>query len=448
MMIRPDLFDKGTQFEDYCDQFEDRKYTIKSVRENFNERRLNHAEGYKIQIGRFLDPDDYIETNVLIQEHTNPMHEEKDVRIAHIPIDVDFKRGYYLKWFLEIERENKINHEEQVWLIFSEKRYIDGAFWSVQIRQCNYLMKWIDKSSRRLCEHWVVTMSKNSYSSGVWSNTFSQFVDGETACIVPFYSDEIKRITRDDRRLMTHNSLNPTSYYISNIKEVIMEGCVVLNLTEDEPSPVYDDYENLIADRWKLENVFKLIIINGKSFKIGLNQNAQIQVKVESLNTLNDTKSFVQNPQIEFHSINEEMLKVYNDGTIQPFRTGATYVDVKFIANKEVVDTQRVEIIIEKIDIDEYKLDILGNNTIFFDMSSLFVPRLFKNGLEIEDVFEFELIDDEGLPVDKTIAIFSNKSDINCRIKAFETDSVILLIVKSTNYIAEATKIITIKDIL
>lgn len=232
MRLRPDLHDRNG--------FNDREYEIESVKANFDERRKFSAEGYEVEIG--ID-DSFVKEWVIIQEHINPLNEEKDVRLMDVPIDLKFNRGMYVIW------------RGEYWIIFSEKRYMDGAYWSVQIRKCNYLMKWIDKETGRLVSYWVVLMGKNPYSKGVWNNTFVQYVDSQMAAVIPSAPVCVKRATRDERRLISNNEINPKSFMISDIQDVVTEGCTVWNFAEDEPSPAYDDYNNMVADRFRYERV-------------------------------------------------------------------------------------------------------------------------------------------------------------------------------------------------
>jgi len=165
-----------------------------------------------------------------------------------------------------------------------------------------------------------------------------------------------------------------------------------------------------------------------------------------------NTTSIVNNPIITFTTVNENILTVSNDGTIQPIGVGSTFVDIYFKKSiKEdspIIAQKRIEISVEDVVVVENVVSIRGNNTIFFDGKAKYIATLFKNGLELDDTFEFTLLNDIGLPLSNKTAKLANVLSNTCEIQVSDFNANIQLIAKSISTNVVEIKNITIRDIL
>ena len=119
MNFRTDWIDSTTN----SDLFYTRDETISDVIENFNIRRNYSAEGCYIII------DNTTTEHVIIQDHSNPINENKTDKKMLLPMDTTAKSGSY------------VTYRDEIWLIISRINIVDDAYKSCQIYRCNYYRK-------------------------------------------------------------------------------------------------------------------------------------------------------------------------------------------------------------------------------------------------------------------------------------------------------------------
>lgn len=117
MNLRTDWLDTDLNDSDFYTKEE----TINSVKSNFDIRRYHSAEGYSVNV------DDIIE-QVIIQDHTNPIHQsDVDKRIL-LSMESGVHTGSYVKY------------RNQTWLINSNVNIVDDGYKECQMQLCNYTL--------------------------------------------------------------------------------------------------------------------------------------------------------------------------------------------------------------------------------------------------------------------------------------------------------------------
>jgi|GEM_PF-5376981 len=436
MIIRPDLDFSGNQYDDYINQYENKEVVLENVKENFDIRRKHSNEGKLVKIGI---GDTWYEDYVIIQESGNPLHQEYNERQVLVPFDIEFKRGMYL-YDAELD---------EYWLIFSERRSIANAYWSTKIRLCNYKMKWIDTVTRRLVEMWIVIMSKNSYSSGVWWNTFGSYVDSETACAMPTGMIETERIKRGDRRIISNKTQNVKTFTITDVSDIVFEGMTILNFEESNFNELEDDKFEKIADRWVLELDFDINVLNGDNLQINQNDSYYIKCDVTGFNKLHNESLTIKQPDLEFTSADEDVFIIDENGKIEPISNGTSELSVVYKdIDGYVRATKTILIEIVTSVIENYALDFKGNSVIYFDGKANYTINLLKNGKKEVDTFVVELLDEFDNPINKNIAEFKMIDDNSFTVFAKEENALINIKITSDSTSLSVSKLVMLKDIL
>ena len=133
-----------TDATSFNSMFYTKEETIQSVKDNFDFRRYCSAEGKSILIDKT-----YTE-QILVQQHSNPLNEDKTDRKIHVSMDSQLKYGSY------------VTYENSLWLVFSQLKNVDDAYKSAQIRQCNYTLNFQNGTTTVLQEPCIVTDLKRA----------------------------------------------------------------------------------------------------------------------------------------------------------------------------------------------------------------------------------------------------------------------------------------------
>jgi hypothetical protein len=211
----------------------------------------------------------------------------------------------------------------------------------------------------------------------------------------------------------------------------------------------------MVADKWKHENAYEIIVNNTKPLIIGLEQTLPLQAVVEVRNTLRNVAYEMETPIFTYAVEDDTILDVQDDGIIVPEAEGSTFVDIKLMSGDtekaEIITSKRIEITVSNGDIDilpNSRVEIKGDSTIFFDSKSKYTVALYQNGLPAQDTFIFELLNEINTPVSSKVAGLLNIQNDSCEIQAFSHNAEIKLIARAQDSDVEGTMQILIRDIL
>ena len=211
--------------------------TTASVIENFNIRRLYSAESEVVTI-------DGVSENVLIQDHSNPLNENKSDKKIHVPMGSALTTGSY------------VIYNSETWLTISRVNIVGNAYKSAQIIKCNYNLKFLSSLLQPISRQCFVTRTRSGtdvngnpvqieLGDGILSLTLPY--DSETSLLDRTYPDG-----KNQRLLIDFGSTTPICYQIVNADRVTKPGLVTLDLEECQLSED-DNVELMIAgyDRYE-----------------------------------------------------------------------------------------------------------------------------------------------------------------------------------------------------
>ena len=271
--------DPNSSADIYCTKEE----TIASVIENFNIRRLYSAEGVAVTI-------DGVSENVLIQDHSNPLNENKSDKKIHVPMESVLTTGSYVIY----------NYE--TWLAISRVDIVDNAYKSAQIIKCNYNLHFLSSLLQPLSRHCLVTRTRSG--TDVNGNPVQiELGDGILSLTLP-YDSETSLLDRtypdggNQRLLVDFGSTTPRAYNVTDADRLSKIGCVILTLEECERS-VNDSVQNMIADYDRYEAIPSEVIPETGKCTITFNGEPEIRVGLAA-------KKFIG----KFYDSNGDLLEV------------------------------------------------------------------------------------------------------------------------------------------
>lgn len=250
--------DPNSSADTYCSKEE----TINSVIENFNIRRLYSAEGVAVSI-------DGVTESVLIQDHSNPLNENKSDKKIHVPMGSALTTGSY------------VIYNSETWLTISRVNIVSNAYKSAQIIKCNYNLKFLSSTLQPISRYCLVTRTRSG--TDVNGNPV-QIELGDGRCeIVISYDSETALLDRtypdggNQRLLIDFGSTTPICYQIVNADRVTKPGLVTLDLKECQLSED-DNVELGIANYDRYMAIPSDVIPETGKCEITFNGEPEIQV--------------------------------------------------------------------------------------------------------------------------------------------------------------------------
>ena len=193
-----------------------------------------NSTAYKVAVinGEKVDVRFYVGSSVNIDS------DEPDYQLQFRP-NVRYDIGTF------VDIPNNFNEYED-WMIVMGSN--DVMFPKYRILKCNYTLRWIGEN-KEIYEQRAVLKSRNSYSSGIWSNNFMVTLDNQIQIWLP--STALTQTIEYNRRfLITYNKLHPVSYKVTKVEDAIARGLTKLTLLQDEVGNE-DNLDLMIADYYK-----------------------------------------------------------------------------------------------------------------------------------------------------------------------------------------------------
>lgn len=211
--------------------FYTREETQQEVIDNFDVRRLYSNEGYSVSI-------DGVSENVIIQDHSNPLNENKTDKKILVAMDSTLHTGSY------------VTYDGGTWITVSRINTIGNAYKSAKIVFCNHTLNFLDSNLRptsRPCyventsygtDETAIRIFKVNITTGAGTYRIVLPYDAQTALFDRTYAD-----TNQNQRIM----LLKKSYEITDVDFITQLGCVIITAEECERS-ADDNVELGIAD--------------------------------------------------------------------------------------------------------------------------------------------------------------------------------------------------------
>lgn len=240
-------------------------------------KKLETNEGFVVDI------DDNKNIQVVIQEHSNPLNEDKEDRKIFIPSSISFHRGSIVSW------------KDRKWIITNNVGDEDknNVYSMAKIYPCNNTLKFILPSDHiKIIEIPCITSNMSLYSIGLEEQKQIIMSDGKKFCIVPFddYTNEVfikQRFLFWDKQCFEITEIN---YDKASIVNDIKQGILEIKMQQVELLPE-DNLGDFIAynEGISLESPLpeKTIIING-DYKLYLSKTREYTVTYEDGTPITD----------------------------------------------------------------------------------------------------------------------------------------------------------------
>lgn len=206
---------------------------------DFSNNRINMLEwsakklferDLKSNAGKTVTIDDVNDIRVIIQEHTNPLNEQKEDRKMLVPNTVAIHTG------------SITNIGDETWMIINKISDLDdnGVYYVTKILPCNTALKYISPSDNLTIREIPAIMSNMSlYSIGTEENKYFISEDGKRLITIPM-NEITKEIYIGQRFVLGLNVFKITEIYDGNI------GIYELKLEQSDTLP-NDDIKGGIA---------------------------------------------------------------------------------------------------------------------------------------------------------------------------------------------------------
>ena len=186
--------------------------TIDSVKANFDIRRYYSAEGSEVTV-------DGVNVQVIIQNHSNPIHQSDVDKKILLPMDTVVYTGSY------------IVYEGQTWIINSNVNIVDGAYKMCQMQLANYILKFQSPTGTILS---YPCIDDSSFMAGLDEGKTITTLNGVHRIKLPF--DDNTKLIGVGRRFFLDKS-GTTTYEVTNVNNTTYnygdKGLIELTLKQD-----------------------------------------------------------------------------------------------------------------------------------------------------------------------------------------------------------------------
>lgn len=149
---------------------------------------------------------------------------------------------------------------KNLWLICG--RTDDKQFVHYLVMKCTWKLRWVlgygDK--KKLLSCWCVIKNANSYTSGVWHDTYTTGLDNLSGLWLPdtayVYGDNREKYGLDNtqtldiqmRVMVTVNEINPNCYMLSKILDMVPKGVLKISMKADDYNVKRDNVALKVCD--------------------------------------------------------------------------------------------------------------------------------------------------------------------------------------------------------
>ena len=300
-----------------------------------------------------------------------------------------------------------------------------------EIKLCNYLLKWIDKKTSKLCQQWCIVENKKKFTTGLDENTAIIVGDGDFQLTLPT-NEFTKRIKRDDRFLVSTNTENPQAYKVSRIDNTSNPDLILVNLMEKGGElSSYDDKVNMIADYYKYFNENIKIQISNLISQMNNNSTYQLNVKVT-----NGADTIV--PNLIYTSSDTNIATVDANGLINSKNIGNVTISV-ILTDLPSIKLDMPLSVTSGVS-DNYAVSITGSDILRNTLTSSYLASVLNNGIadatktviwSVSDTTKTQIVSQDGTTI---------------KLKGLTTSGTITLTATmSDNPLIKTDKIITLK---
>ena len=334
-----------------------------------------------------------------------------------MPPDESLKPGWIVYW------------NDEIWLCMQADKSNKEIYESGYIEKCNAELKWVDDEG--IIQSFPCVFYFNTRSNfGVEEDRIMTLPDGRRQVAVQLNEHTIK-IKRDQRFLF-----NGQPFKVIDYDSISDEGIFNISLESTQLSSD-DNLELGIANYYSKLGNYTITILNGNPLSIQNGTTIQLQAEVKN------NGQIVSMPII--WSVSDPSLAEVDESGILLAKNKGSVIVTASIDNV----TDSIEVNIIESATNNYVVNIIGSDSINFNMSKEYRAIFTNNGLPIEESSYFYLTAEDGVSP-TTLASITSQDSINntCVIKAGNKIGKVVLHVVNKNGLIKNSKLIQIKSLI
>lgn len=250
------------------------------------------------------------------------------------------------------------------WLCIKNRDFY-GIYKKGLIQKCNYTLKWLDSQYQLQQSPCIITDKVDTLDE----EKYFTLPDNKFRIILPS-TPATKQLTIDKRFIFND------SVWITTFVDKMTDGLITLTVQSTE-SNANDDFENEIADN--IQVTYSIEILNN-DVNLTVGDTFQLNIKAYA----NSVE--VSNPIVTYISSDETIATVDENGLINCIAEGNCVVTVNY---QDVSDS--ININVQSVVVDNYSINISGNNSISIGSTEIYNVSILNNGVEVEESVTFSL---------------------------------------------------------
>lgn len=218
----------------------------------------------------------------------------------------------------------------------------------------------------------------------------------------------------------------------------LINGLINITLEEQEIT-ASDNLELGIADYYSRVAEYQLTVLNGDYISIENKQTLQINAEVKNRNEVINVDD-----DLIFTIDDESKATISPTGLLSPIEKGLVKVSVSF---RDIKKTIQVNITASTT--NNYSCEIVGDDSIKYNMIKNYRSTIFNNGIERDDITLYWITDIDGSSPSSFASILEQDQILHtCKIKANNKKGFFLLHCENRSKLAYTNKKIEIKSII
>ncbi|KAF6630505.1 hypothetical protein H6F38_13805 [Paenibacillus sp. EKM208P] len=322
---------------------------------------------------------------------------------------------------------NKLN------FLVTQRPYFNKMYQRSKLEECNIDLRWVDKSG-----------SVHSQPSVLYSNIRSNIgIDEDKTMILPSsrrqvaaqYNQFTSKIKKEKRFI-----IGGEAFEVIDVDCVSDVGIVNLSLrSSGDINPVKDNLELGIADYYGNVADYQLAILNGDYISIEDKQTLQINIEIKNRSEVVNVSD-----ELIFAIDDESKATISSTGLLTPVEKGLVKVSISF---RDITKTLHVNITASTT--NNYSCEIVGDDSIKYNMIKNFRSTVFNNGIERDDITNYWITDIDGSSPSSLASILEQDQILHtCKIKANNKKGSFLLHCQNRSKLAYKNKKIEIKSLI
>jgi len=242
---------------------------------------------------------------------------------------------------------------EEKWILFQEKKKVNGSYRVFWMVRCNYLLKWVDKQGH-LQQSWSYVVSsvddKIKGNFRTWHALITPQPNKYAEILMPRYSIE----------RATNFIVEDESWTVVEYDHTSVPGIIYLSLTENKVNMVYDDLENNIADTDRIAKYELLTPEEVQTYEVG--------EEIKPLFTVTKNGTPIE-LEVNLLSTDKKIAKTI-DGKLIAQKAGETLIIIQLINDAKVCKKINIKVVDKKE--EEILAYIDGSATIMLDRAKTY----------------------------------------------------------------------------